>query len=211
MNKQEIIQITLGILVLTGITIASQLFQGDFTTLVSSLIGAIVIVLIYVGARKLAARALDAEVEHELWAWQRYGFKPHQYAPRPIALGAVMPLVLSILSMGWFKVPTLFTYETEPLKRRASKRFGFYSFTEMTDWHIALIGASGIVALLVLSTISYLIPGAETLWQVAAYMAFWNMLPISKLDGAQIYFGSRVLWTGLSLVAAVFAIYALII
>lgn len=211
MDQREIIHIVIGVFILTFIIAAQGLFQGHIAVLGTSIVWAVIIVGVYVGAQKLAAQSLDAEAKHELWSWQRYGYKPHQHIPHPITMGAIVPCALSILSLGWFKVPTIFTYETAPLKRRASKRFGFYSFTEMTDWHIALIGGAGIAALLVLSAISYFISGAEVLWQIAAYYAFWNMLPVSKLDGAQIYFGSRVLWTALALVTLLFAAYALII
>jgi hypothetical protein len=78
----------------------------------------------------------------------------------------------------------------------------------MTDWHNALIGAAGIVAVLILSIISYLIPWSDSLWRLSAYYAFWNMIPLSNLDGTQIFFGSRVLWSTLAIVVAIFTVYA---
>jgi Zn-dependent protease len=96
------------------------------------------------------------------------------------------------------------------MKVRAAKRFGFYSYSELTDFHNALIGAGGIIALLILSFISYF-PGFEYLSRIAAFYAFWNMIPISKLDGTQIFFGSRALWTALAIITIIFTAYALIL
>ena len=106
---------------------------------------------------------------------------------------------------------TILTYNTTALKRRAAKRFGYYSFAEMTDWHNALIGAAGIIVMLLLSFVSYWIPTLEPLARLAAFYAFFNMIPFSKLDGSQIYFGSRILWYALAIITLIFASYALLL
>ena len=130
-----------------------------------------------------------------------------------IPIGIVLPLFFIIFSLGRFKFPVFLTYEARALKTRASKRFGFYSYIEMTDWHHALIGAAGIVSVLVLSLITYMLPlnGVEFLAQLAAYYAFCNMLPISKLDGTQILFGSRIMYVTLAIITIIFTIYSVII
>ena len=91
------------------------------------------------------------------------------------------------------------------MKRRAAKRFGNYSFTGLTENHIALIGAAGIVFALLLSVVIYFLPfNLEYFAIIAAFYAFFNMIPISKLDGAQIFFGSLTLWVALALIVCVF-------
>ena len=102
---------------------------------------------------------------------------------------------------------TFLTYETRALKHRAAKRFGYYSFTEVTDWDNGLIGATGIIALLVLSIVGYIM-GYELLFKMAAFYALMNMLPISNLDGTQIFFGSRIIWSVLALICLIFGLYA---
>ena len=153
---------------------------------------------------------LDSSVEHRLWYVYRTGFRPKQHFKREMPFGLIVPLVLAALSVGVLKVMTILTYETRALKHRAAKRHGFYSYTEMTDWHNGLIGAAGIVALLLVSFLAYF-PGLEYLSKMAAYYAFWNMLPISKLDGTQIFFGNRVLWTVLGVITLIFSFYALVL
>jgi Zn-dependent protease len=78
----------------------------------------------------------------------------------------------------------------------------------MTDWHNALVGAAGIIAILLVAFISYWYAGLETLSKFATFYAFSNMIPFSKLDGSQIFFGSRVLWATLSIITLIFTAYA---
>jgi len=124
--------------------------------------------------------------------------------------GFYIPLFFTLFSLGLIKVMTFLTYETGALKHRAAKRHGYYSYTEMTDWHNGLIGAAGVVILLLISLISYL-TGLELLSKMAAYYAFWNMIPIAKLDGTQIFFGSRIIWAVLGVITLIFALYAFVL
>ena len=78
----------------------------------------------------------------------------------------------------------------------------------MTDWHNALVGSAGIIAILFLSFVVYWVPQLGGLSKVAAFYAFSNLIPFSKLDGAQIFFGSRVLWATLSIITLIFTAYA---
>src|SRR3989338_2257325 len=172
---------------------------------------ALLIIGINILAKKIIAVSLDADREHETWKWSRYGLKPHQHFKTEIPLGIILSVILSLFSLGFVKFMSLLTYETRARKIRAAKRFGFYSFTEMTDWHNGLIGASGIVALLLLSLVTYFISPDDVLWRFSAYYAFWNMLPISKLDGTQIFFGSKILYSALGIITLIFTVYALVL
>ena len=80
----------------------------------------------------------------------------------------------------------------------------------MTEWHNGVIGAAGLVAVLLLSFISYF-PGFELLTKLAAFYAISNMLPISNLDGTQIFFGSRILYITMLIITAIFFLYAAIL
>ena len=98
---------------------------------------------------------LDSSVEHRVWHVFRYGFKAHNHFKSEMPFGVIVPLFFSLFTLGMIKVMTFLTYETHALKHRAAKRFGFYSYTEMTDWHNGLIGAAGIIATLIVSLIGY--------------------------------------------------------
>lgn len=210
MNSREILHVLLSILIFAVVISFTSIIIGDWVKLGLALLFAAIIITVNVTAKKVAAASLDADIEHNIWMWSRYGFKPG-WKIEAIPAGVILPLVMTAFSLGVLKCSTFLSYETKALKRRAAKRFGFYSFSEMTDWHNALIGAAGIASVLALAFVFYWIPGFEGLPKMAAYYAFWNMIPFSKLDGTQILFGSKVLYTALALVTLVFALGAFII
>lgn len=172
---------------------------------------AFLLIAVNVAGKKVVGYILDANVETEIWFWSRYAFKPGWHTRKPIPLGVILPLFITAFSLGTIKLMTLLTYEPTALKRRAARRFGYYSFTEMTDYHTALIGGAGITAILILSFVSYWIPGLEPLARLSAFYAFFNMIPFSKLDGMQIYIGSRIIWYTLAIITLIFTTYALLL
>jgi Zn-dependent protease len=212
MKESEFSQIVLAIIVLTIVIGFSFGIQGDINKLAQSFFFSIIIILVAVFSKKLVALLLDCDVEHKIWRFSQYGLRAHQHLKKEAPAGIIAPLIITILSLGFIKAPTILTYETRALKRRAAKRFGYYSYTEMTDWHNGLIGAAGIFAVLLLALLSYLLPtNLEYLAKVASFYAFFNMLPISNLDGTQIFFGSRVLWSVLAIITLIFTSYALLV
>ncbi len=203
MSRREVLHIGIAFVVLTITAGFYAIIKGDYAAITMVPFFSALILATNILAKKIAARSLDADVEHEIWLWSRFGLKPGHHTAKPVPLGAILPLVISAFSLGVIKCMTLLTYETSALKRRAARRFGPYSFTEITDWHTALIGTAGIGATLLLAFISYFIPGLEGLPTLATYYAFWNIIPFSKLDGAQILFGSKVLYASLSIITLI--------
>lgn len=210
MAKQELVHVLVAILLLFVVAGASFVIIDDYVSLSKVLVFSFLVIGVHVLAKKGAARVFDSTVEHRIWHVYRYGLKEKSHFKKEIPFGVILPLIFSLFSLGFVQVMTFLTYETRALKYRAAKRFGFYSYTEMTDWHNGLIGAAGIVALLLLSLISYF-PNLEYLSKIAAYYAFWNMIPVSDLDGTQIFFGSRIIWTVLALTTLVFVFFALML
>jgi hypothetical protein len=211
MNKSEILQITAAIITLTIIIGFQPLINLDFTALGLSILFSFIILASNILGKKIMSSKLDADVEHQIWRFQRYGLKPKSHLNKSIPLGVIAPLFITIFTLGSLKLMTLMSYETKALKRRAAKRHGTFSFTEMTDFHNALVGASGIVAVLVISFLSYFVPGFGDLTKYATFYAFFNLIPFSKLDGTQIFFGSRVLWATLAVITLIFTAYALLL
>ena len=222
-NIKEALNVAAAIIILTIVIGLESMLRLDYNAIMLSILFSLIIIITAVYSKKLMARMLDSDVEHEIWSVKRimflmpkkfhFGFKPHQHFKKPLPMGIILPLLVSAISLGTIKIMALLTYETKALKRRAAKRFGFYSFTEMTEFHNALIGAAGIVGILILAIVAYFIPipEFEYLARIASFYAFFNMLPISKLDGSQIFFGSRILYTALALLTLIFTAYALIL
>ncbi|MCX8158946.1 MAG: hypothetical protein N3D20_01495 [Candidatus Pacearchaeota archaeon] len=210
MKLQEIYNVLAAIIILFAIISFPSILKSNLNFLPQAFIFSTITIILIVAARKFVAHSLDADAEHEIWSIYQWGIKPHQHFSKPIKFGIILPLLLSIISFGIIKFPVILTFEARALKRRAAKRFGFYSFTEITEFHNAVIAGSGIIAALVISLITYFLPANfEYLAKISAYYALVNLIPISKLDGAQIFYGSRTLWLTLFLITIVFTIYAL--
>lgn len=211
MKLSEFKNIVTAIIVLAVVISLSSLIKADYLSALRGIVYSVIIISVSVLAKKGMANMLDANVEHEIWKWSRWGWRQSHHLKNEVPVGIVFPLLFSLLTLGKFKLMALLTYETTPLKRRAAKRFGYYSHTEMTEWHNGLVGAAGIAALLLLAMVVYMIPGTnlEYLSVLTTYYAFFSMLPVSKLDGTQIFFGSRVLWTTLAIITIIFTVYAL--
>ncbi|MEK6909066.1 MAG: hypothetical protein AABX23_03380 [Nanoarchaeota archaeon] len=213
MKDKEITQIIVAIITLGFISGFIDLIQGNLKAFSMIVLFGAIIIGINIITKKIVASRLDADVEHEIWKMDRFWFNPSDKLNKSIFAGVIIPLFVAIVSLGTIKLMTILTYETRALKRRAAKRFGPYSFTEMTDFHNALVGASGIISAILITFITYWLPGDAwvTISRMATFYAFFNMFPFSKLDGSQIYFGSRVLWSVLAVITLIFMMYALLL
>jgi Zn-dependent protease len=68
----------------------------------------------------------------------------------------------------------------------------------------------GIVVNIAFGILGYLF-GFEIFAKINLWYAFFNMFPLGNLDGAKIYFGSRLIWNLLATVVLVGAIATLVI
>ena len=211
MNKQELLHIGIAIVILTAVISLKDFLAEDFSLLGMALIASVLIIGINIGVKKLTAYVYDCDVQHRIWMWSRYGLKQSSHLKRDIPAGIIVPLLGAIISLGALKITSILTYDSTAQAKRLPKKEGFYSFTEVTEWENGIIGSAGIIAVLTLSFVTYWIPGLELISQTAAFYAFFNMFPVSKLDGTQIFFGSRVVWTALALISTIFAVYAVIL
>ncbi len=207
MKSSELNHILAAILILSIVAGFSSIINGSYSLLPQILLFSAIIISVNLASKKMIAYWLDSDVEHEIWksTFSIYE-KPSSSKEKPA--GIIIPLIITLLSLGAFKLPAILTYEARALKHRAAKRFGYYSYTEMTDWHNSLIGAAGIISLLLLSIITYF-AGSESLAKLSIFYAFANILPISKLDGTQIYFGSKQVYAALAAITLIFTLYAI--
>jgi hypothetical protein len=211
MRMQEFLNILAAILILTVVSGFSLAVHSNWTGVTQAFLFSVIIIFVTIFAKKAMAYWLDCDVEHEIWKFQRWGYKKHQHFPRPIPGGIIFPLFVTLFSWGIIKFPAILTYETTALKRRAAKRFGVFSYTEVTEWHHALIGSAGIIAAFLIAIVTYFLPANfEYLAKIAIFYGAVNLLPLSKFDGAQIFYGSRVLFTTLAVIALIFLLVAFI-
>ena len=192
-NKKEIAVIAIATIIFAFIFSFAETASVFFYFLVVVLF----IFVINSLAKKISSYYLDSEIEIKFWEIKRYGFKPHKHFKRPFPSGILFPLITAAASVGYFVWMASLVFDVKPKIYRAAKRSGLYSFSEMTEQHIGLIAASGVLANLFFAIIGYLI-GFSDFARLNIYYAFFNMIPLSDLDGNKIFFGSLVLWSFLA-------------
>ncbi len=206
LNKKEIISILVIALILAFTISLIETTKIFFYSLVAIFF----VITINIFSKKVASFYLDSEIEIKLWEIKRYGFKAHKYFKKPFPAGAFLPIIVTALSAGYLNWFASLIFDVKPKIYRAAKRHGLYSFSEMTELHIGLIAAAGVSANLIFAIIGYLI-GFPLFTRLNIYYAFFNLLPLSSLDGNKIFFGSLVLWSFLATIVLVALGYAFLI
>ena len=193
LNLKEASSIIIAILV---IGLAISFFKG-IETFLYTLLAVFCVIVVNILAKKIAGFYLDSEIEIKLWKIERYGFKPSQYFKRAIPAGIILPIIVSLVSLGNVFWMASLIFDVKPMIYRTAKRHGLYSYSEMTEDHIGLMAAAGVVANLVFAVIGYLL-GFMEFSRLNVYFALFNMLPLSDLDGNKIFFGNIILWSFLA-------------
>jgi Zn-dependent protease len=183
-----------------------------------ALVSISIILIFNVFAKKLTAYYLDSEIETKLWQIERFGFRPHWRLKKPFPAGVFIPIIITFITLpftavfqiGYVKWMATLVFDVKAKVHRVAKRHGLYSFSEMTEYHLGLIAASGIVINLIAALIGYFINQPEFA-KLNIYFAFFNMLPLSDLDGNKIFFGSLIMWTFLAAIVLVGTFYALVL
>ena len=205
-NKKEILIISLVILILSFLL---NLLES-WTAFLTILLSVFIIIASNIFIKKLLAHYLDSEIEIKLWEVKRVGlsflfwrFKkgghPSHKFKKPFPAGAFFPIISKILFFPFnnFIWMASLVFDVKSKTHKAAKRHGRYLFSEVTESQIGFIAAAGITINLILAIIGYFL-GFQTFAQLNIYYAFFNMLPLSNLDGNKIFFGNIVLWSFLA-------------
>jgi hypothetical protein len=167
------------------------------------------VIALNVMAKKIMAYYLESEIEMKIFSLKRFGFKPHDQFQKEIPVGLFAPLVLLGLTLGSIRWLASLVFDVKPKTYRSAKRHGLYSFTEMTEYDIGLIAAAGILTNLAVAFIFYFF-GQEEFCRLNIFYAFYNMLPLSDLDGNKILFGSIILWSFIAALTLIGLGYAIL-
>ncbi|MEK6897879.1 MAG: hypothetical protein AABX28_00810 [Nanoarchaeota archaeon] len=190
LTRKEILTIVATAIIIS----ASMSFLKSWTAFFEALAVVFSVVMVNIGAKKISAFYFDSEIENKIWEVQRYGFKPKDYFNKPFPAGIFLPLITSLLTLRYFVWLAVFVFDIKPKIYRAAKRHGLYSFSEISEYHIGMIAAAGITANIIFSILMYFV-GLPEFAKISVYYAFFNILPISDLDGNKIFFGSFVTWS----------------
>ena len=202
-NKKEISSILI-IAIFLAFSISLKNSLNNFLYIFLSIL---LVILINIIAKKVVANHFETETETNLWEIKRKGIlyfinkkstsHPSKKYKTPLQMGLLLPIISTLLTLGHTTWLASLVFKTKPRIERAAKRHGIHSFMEVSEYHVALIAAGGIIANLTFSLLGYLI-GFPEFSKLNIYYAFFNMLPLSNLDGNKIFFGSLTLWSFLA-------------
>jgi len=198
LNRREIT----AILVITIILAFTLSLIESWQIFLYTGLSVLLIILINVFAKKIAAYYLDSEIRIKIWGVKQFGFRKHWHLRDAFPFGALFPIITTVISYGYFNWMAGLVFDVEPKIYKAAKRHGLYSFSEMTEYHLAIIAATGIFANLLFAIIGYLI-GFPEFARLNIYFAFFNLFPFSNLDGNKIFFGSLTLWSFLAAIVLI--------
>ncbi len=205
LNKKEIIAI-LSITLVLGIIISLMESWKIFGITCLTILA---VIAINTFSKKIAGHILDTDVEIKMWEWRRFGYKPHQKFTGMIPFGIIIPLIIKFISIGLVNWMGCLTFEVEGKSYKSAKRYGLYSFSEVTEKEMGWIATAGIWANLLFALVAYLL-GMPLFAKLNVFSAFFNIIPISNLDGAKIFFGNIPNWAFTAIIATLATIATLI-
>ena len=207
LNRKEIIAILLTTLILAFVISFNPMQTETLKIFLYSLLFVFLIILVNLIAKKVMSFYLDSEIEIGLWEFERFGVRKHQHFKTNFPAGAFLPVIskLILFPINSFVWMASLIFDVKVKTYRSAKRHGLYSFSEMTELHIGLIAAAGIISNLLIAVVAYLVgfPDQMDFAKLSIFFAFFNMLPISNLDGNKIFFGNIVMWSFLAVVVLV--------
>lgn len=207
-KKQEIGAIVISTLM---IAFASTLIE-TWNLFASALAAVFLVIMINVLAKKISGFYLESIVDIKLWEIRRWGLKPWQHFKNFFPIGAFLPVISKVFlfPLNGLVWTASLVFDVRPSVHRAVRRHGVYTFSEMTESHTGVIAAWGIIANLFFAFIGYLL-NFSLFTQFNLWFAFFNMIPISNLDGNKIFFGKKLLWYVLSVLSLIGFLYSFII
>lgn len=213
LNKKEIFPILIIIIIITlSINISLDMID-NWKSIIYTLGAVAILMFANIFTKKIIAYNLDSEIEMKVFETSKNRLFSSRKDRKPFPIGAILPLISKIIlfpfkSMVWM---ASLVFDVKPRIYRGARRYGLYSFSDVTEYHIGLIAASGIAINLILAIVGYFL-GFPLFSRLNIYFAFFNMIPFSELDGNKIFFGSHVMWSVLAalvLIGMLFAIFVI--
>ncbi|MEK6859702.1 MAG: hypothetical protein AABX54_02705 [Nanoarchaeota archaeon] len=190
LTQKEAVWILISIIIFEFIVLF--LMPDNFNPLI--LLVPILIILANVFSKKTASDFFNIKIEHKPWEIQRHGWYKRSYYKKPFPLGLVLPIILTIISLGILKPLAMlqFDYKDIPEKRILKQR-GLKRKSGINDSDIGFTAFWGFASLLVLALIGALIRFPE-LAKYSIFYGLWNLIPYGNLDGSKLFFGSIISW-----------------
>ena len=209
MKTRETYHILLVLIVLIfAVILKPFLTNQDYNVMLIAATSITLAVLINIATKKITAYYFETSIEHKIWSVDRYWLRRKDTFKNKIPFGILIPFIATIASLGNFLFLAALEFDIKTLTSRVSKRHEWYKFTDITDFHLGVIAASGVILNLVFAVIGYL-AGFSLFAKLNIYYAFYCMLPLWNLDGTKIFFANKNIWAVLGAIAIIFLLYAL--
>jgi len=204
MDKKELTTILLAIIVL-AVTASFKNTEIFSYALISFLI----IIPANIIVKKIVGFHFETSVKTKFWTWQQFGLRQDMHFKAPIPM-VWLPLLVALFTKGYFLWLGILEFDIKAKAERVAKRHGIYRFTQVTEWHMALIATWGLVINLLLAISGY-IAGYELFAKLSIYFIAWSIIPIGRLDGSRIFYASKGLWAVIFVITAIVLGWGLII
>lgn len=181
----------------------------DTSIFYASALSFLIIIWVNVLAKKMIGFHFETAVKTKFWTWYQFGIRKDMHFKSPIPM-AWLPLLLALFSKGFILWLAVLEFDIKAKTERVAKRHGNYRFTEVTEWHMAWIAIWGIIANIIFAIAGYIL-GFELFAKLSIYFIAWNTIPLSRLDGAKIFYASRGLWIAIFTITAIILGWGLII
>ena len=207
-NHREILTIiSVSIIIAFSITLLS-----GFASFLVALLSVFALITINVFAKKITGEFFELKTEIKLWEFKRWGYKYNQSFKKNFPAGAIFPIVSRIIFFplnGFIWMASL-VFDVRAKIYRTAKRHGIYSFSDVSEDHLAYIAGAGILINLFAAALGYLL-GFSEFAKFSIWFAFFNLIPISNLDGNKIFFGSKVFWSFLAVITLIALGYSFLV
>ncbi|MEK6873784.1 MAG: hypothetical protein AABW91_02985 [Nanoarchaeota archaeon] len=208
MKTQEMYHILFSLVVLIFAVILKPFLTKEYSIMLIAAVSIILVVLINILVKKITAYYFETGIEHKIWSVDRYWLRRQDRFKNNIPFGILVPFIVSLASLGNFLFLSALEFDVKTLTSRVSKRHEWYKFTDITDIHLGIIAASGVILNLIFAVIGYLL-GFSLFAKLNIYYAFYSMLPLWNLDGTKIFFANKNIWAVLGAIVMIFVLYAL--
>jgi len=154
---------------------------------------ALLVVLVFVGAQKLAAHALECETKINLLGFKRFWFKEKHKLPFEFPSWFVFPLLVFFATLGNLKWLAILDVDISPKSTKVRKKIFFLEESDVTK-----ITSAGILAVIFLGIISKMIGLATGISNFTSFavicmlFAFLSLIPIGM--GFKLLVSSRFFW-----------------
>ena len=143
--------------------------------------------------QKCAAAHYGAETEFQVWSLQQFWFKRQHKVKQGIPLGVILPLIITVISLGRIPFATVASSELSTSERL---RFG-KKFREPADFEAALMLAAGPLTLVLLAVLMPLFDSSQfalLVKRIGISLAVAQMLPLPNTEGMKIFTSSSALY-----------------